>query len=140
MEIHAPKNTVKTLKEFLGRIGTAVFGFLIALLLNSGVGKLNAIQQRHSLMNSLHTESQKNLVIMESNNRFYDRYMHWADGMEAEVDQVTKNPPKAPLQIALPPDWNRRPSGSQNAADMSPTSTVYTASKDSGLMLRSQYR
>jgi hypothetical protein len=132
MEVLKPKDPFALLSSFLSRIGTAVLGFLIALLLNSGLQKMHAIHQRHQLIDSLHEESQKDLVIMDGNYKFYDAYMHWADAMENQVDIASHKGAKG-LPLLLPPDWNPADLlNPNNPADLSPVSSVFSGAKDGG--------
>jgi hypothetical protein len=134
MEMTKPKDPMKALQSFMSKTGTAVFGFFLALMMNSLVNKVNAIHQRHALVDSMREESEKNIVIANANYRFYDSYMHWADNMEDRVQAQLDHPQKGPLPLSFPPDWDPSDLLDINrAGDMSPTSSVYSASKDSGL-------
>jgi len=125
MEVHQPEHPMHSWKDFMNHMFTLTLGLLLALALEAGAEKMHRMDERHQLEDELRMEAQRNEVIAAGDYVYYDAVIRWTLATQQALDGLHGG------TSAATPTYQQPPS---QINDLSPSSAVWIAAKDSGLL------
>jgi hypothetical protein len=124
MEVHPPHQPLHSWKDFWIHLGTITIGLLIAISLEQSVEKLHHLHQRHQLEEQLRGEGERNIAIVEYDQRYFAALRTWELCLRRNVDANRASGGKAKLPY-LPDLVPRSPTV--------PSDSVWMTAKESQL-------
>jgi hypothetical protein len=128
LEVHPPHTTPHTWRDFFIHIATITVGLLIALSLEQTVLLFHHREQRHQLEHDLRAEAEKNLRLIDLDNKFYANKGTRLAALRQYVEElITRRTHGLPAPTEPPPDL-----GSPIFAF--PRTSVWETAKESSLI------
>jgi hypothetical protein len=126
MDVHAPHATIHTWKDFWIHLGTITIGLLIAISLEQSVEALHHLHQRHQLEEDLRAEGERNVEIIQKDERLFAALRTWELDLRKNVDAMRASGGKAGL------GYLANPVPGQPTV---PSDSVWTTAKESMLVV-----
>jgi hypothetical protein len=104
LDIHPPRDAAHTWKDFWIHLGTISIGLLIALGLEQCVVAVHHLHERHRLEQALRLEANKNLILMDIDNQYFDATLPWLVQLRAKVDTLRESGGKAKFEPVAAPE------------------------------------
>src|ERR1700679_1124416 len=95
MDVHAPHATIHTWKDFWIHLGTITIGLLIAISLEQSGEALHHLPQRHQLEEDLRAEGERNVEIIQKDERLFAALRTWELDLRKNVDAMRASGGKA---------------------------------------------
>jgi hypothetical protein len=103
MEVHPPHHPLHTWKDFWIHLATITVGLLIAISLEQSVEGLHHLHQRHQLEEDLHSDGERNVGIVEEDERYFSALRAWELDLRKDVDTMRSTGGKAGLPYRANP-------------------------------------
>jgi hypothetical protein len=88
MDVHAPHEPLHTWRDFWIHLGTITIGLLIAIWLEEGVEALHHLHQRHQLEEDLRAEGERNVAMIQEDQRGLADMRVWELKLRSPVDAM----------------------------------------------------
>jgi hypothetical protein len=126
MDVHAPHEPLHTWRDFWIHLGTITVGLLIAISLEQGVEALHHLHQRHQLEEDLRAEGERNVEIVQKDQRLIAGLRSWQLDLRKNVDAMRASGGKAGLGYVANPVPGQ---------PTVPSDSVWTTAKESMLVV-----
>jgi hypothetical protein len=97
MEVHPPHAPMHSWRDFWIHLGTITIGLLIAISLEQSVEWLHHRHQRHELEEDLRAEGERNVAVVQYDQRFFAAQRAWELSLRRNVDADRESGGKANL-------------------------------------------
>ena len=125
MDVHAPHEPLHTWRDFWIHLGTITIGLLIAISLEQSVEGLHHVHQRHQLEEDLRAEGERNVEIVQKDQRLIAALRAWELDLRKNVDTMRASGGKAGLRYIANPVPGQ---------PTVPSDSVWTTAKESMLV------